>query len=68
MSNKTKELFLKELSNRYGNMHKLEDSQSLYDLGDGAGRIYIRYSKVHVRNQTFYGLREKDLRRLEGHL
>jgi hypothetical protein len=68
MSNKTKELFLKELSNRYGNIHKLEGSQSLYDLGEGAGRIYIRYSKVHARNQTFYGLREKDLRRLEGHL
>ncbi len=41
MGNRTKELFLKELFNRYGNIHKLEGSQSLYDLGDGAGRIYI---------------------------
>jgi hypothetical protein len=30
-------------------------------------RIYIRYSKVHPRNQTFFGLRQSDLRSLEGH-
>src|SRR5207247_6357516 len=31
-----------------------------------AARIYIRYSKVHSRNQTFFGLRRTDLRWLEG--
>ena len=48
-------------------MHKLEGSLSLYEIGNGAARIYIRYSKVHSKNQTFYGLREEDLRKLEGH-
>jgi len=67
MANETKEAFLKELSERYGSIHKLEGSQSLYEIGEGATRIYIRYSKTHKRNQTFYGLREEDLQKLEGH-
>ena len=41
--------------------------QSLYELHDRRVRLYLRYSKVHGRNQAFYGLREEDLRRLEGH-
>jgi hypothetical protein len=40
---------------------------SLYEVGEGAARVYIRYSKVHRRNQTFYGLRQEDLQRLEGY-
>ena len=66
MANITKSDFLKELSKRYGNIHKLPSSLSLYDLGEGAGRVYIRYSKVHSRRQAFYGLRKKDLQKLEG--
>jgi hypothetical protein len=67
MANTTKLTFLQELSQRYGSIRKLEASLSLYELGDGAARVYIRYSKVHSRNQAFYGLREIDLRRLEGY-
>lgn len=67
MANTTKATFLKELSQRYGAIHKLAGSLSLYELGDGAARVYIRYSKVHSKNQTFYGLREEDLRTLEGY-
>lgn len=67
MANEIKNWFLKELSNRYGSFRKLQGSRSLYDIGDGAARVYIRYSKVHSKNQTFYGLREEDLRKLEGH-
>ena len=66
MANKTKIAFLEELNKRYGNIHKLSSSLSLFDLGNDAGRIYIRYSKVHSRGQTFYGLRKKDLQELEG--
>jgi len=66
MANITKADFLEELSKRYGNIHKLPSSLSLYDLGEGAGRVYIRYSKVHSRRQAFYGLRKKDLQKLEG--
>ena len=35
-------------------------------LGTEQGELYIRYSKVHPRGQTFYGLRQKDLQKLEG--
>lgn len=66
MANTTKITFLEELKKRYGNIHKLTSSLSLFDLGNNAGRIYIRYSKVHRRGQTFYGLRKKDLQALEG--
>ncbi len=66
MANVIKEGFLNDLKKRFGNIRKLEDSLSLYDIGNGAGRVYIRYSKVHKRGQTFYGLRQKDLQKLEG--
>src|SRR5690606_27956884 len=42
------------------------NSQSLFEIGDGLSRIYIRYSKIHSRNQAFYGLRKDDLKQLEG--
>jgi len=66
MANVTKSAFLEELTKRYGDIHRLSSSLSLYELGDGADRIYIRYSKVHSRGQAFYGLRKKDLQELEG--
>lgn len=66
MANPHKASFLKKLSERYGEIRKLEGSLSLYEVGDGAAQIYIRYSKVHSKNQTFYGLREEDLQKLEG--
>jgi hypothetical protein len=67
MANKTKTAFLRELAKRYGSLRKLERSQSLYEIGDGAARVYIRYSKVHGGARTFYGLREEDLQKLEGY-
>jgi len=66
MVNVIKEGFLSDLKKRFGKIRKLDDSLSLYDIGKGAGRVYIRYSKVHTRGQTFYGLRQKDLQKLEG--
>ena len=67
MANETKRAFLGELAKRYGPLRKLDRSQSLYEIAGGVARIYIRYSRVHARSQTFYGLREDDLRTLEGH-
>ena len=67
MANKLKEAFLAELSVRYGTPRKMEKSQSLYEVGNGAGRVYIRYSKIHGGDSTFYGLRQEDLRLLEAH-
>jgi len=56
-----------ELASRYGAILKLPSSQSLYELGNGKARVYVRYSRVHGRSQTFFRLRRDDLRRLEGH-
>jgi len=66
MANLIKASFLEELSKRYGHIRKLENTKSLFEVGEGSARVYIRYSKVHTRNQTFYGLRQEDLQRLEG--
>jgi hypothetical protein len=55
------------LRDRFGQLHKIAGSESLFRLGDDAARVYIRYSKVHPNGRTFFGLREVDLRQLEGH-
>jgi hypothetical protein len=57
---------LEQLQARFGQVHKLEGSQSLFQLGNGALIVYFRYSAVHSGNKAFYGLRRSDLRRLEG--
>lgn len=67
MPNLTKDAFLAELRRRFGYIRKLESSNSLYDVGSGAARIYIRYSKIHCRNSAFYGLRKEDLQALQGY-
>jgi hypothetical protein len=67
MANPVKAAFINELARRYGSFRKLEKSQSLFELQDRRIRLYVRYSKVHSKNQTFYGLREDDLRQLAGH-
>lgn len=66
MPNLVKAKFVDELQRRYGKPQRLADSYSLFEIGGGQARIYIRYSKVHSRNQTFYGLRQDDLKQLEG--
>ena len=66
MPNQVKINFLKSLEIKYGKLKKLPNSLSLFEIGDGVCRIYIRYSKVHNRNQSFYGIRKKDLKQLEG--
>lgn len=66
MPNQLKPVLLTELKKRYGSLRKLDATQSLYEIGNGAARVYIRYSKLHGRNQGFYGLRKGDLQKLEG--
>ncbi|HEV8584347.1 MAG TPA: hypothetical protein VGT02_05205, partial [Methylomirabilota bacterium] len=67
MGDIVRERFLAQLAQRYGRLSKLDGSQSLFDVGERLGRIYVRYSKLHKGHSTFYGLRRQDLRRLEGH-
>ena len=67
MPNAVRESFFSELKQRVGGLVKLPNSNSLFEVGKGVARIYIRYSKVHDRGQTFFGLRKDDLRQLEGY-
>jgi hypothetical protein len=67
MSNPQKEKVLNELRERFGETRKVKGSESLFVIGNEAARVYFRYSKVHARGRTFFGLREVDLRQLEGH-
>jgi hypothetical protein len=57
---------LQALERRFGQLHKIQGSESLFVIGQDAARFYIRYSKVHPGGRTFFGLREVDLRQLEG--
>ncbi len=66
MANPKKSKILAELQQRFGEVRKLRDSESLFVIGDEAARIYFRYSKVHKGGRTFFGLRAVDLRQLEG--
>jgi hypothetical protein len=62
-----KELFFQELGQRFPSLRRLNSSLSLFEIPETSGRIYIRYSKLHEGGRTFYGLRDVDLRALEGH-
>jgi hypothetical protein len=67
MPNLVKQAFLEQLRQRFGYLNKLPNSNSLFEIGDGGARIYIRYSKLHERGTTFFGLRKDDLQQLQGH-
>ncbi len=67
MPNLRKLGLLDDLRERFGDVRKLKGSESLFVIGNEAARIYFRYSKVHERGRTFFGLRQVDLRQLEGH-
>lgn len=66
MPNPHKTNLLDELRRHFGELHKLPGSQSLFSLGADAACIYFRYSKIHEGGRTFFGLRDVDLRQLEG--
>lgn len=67
MPNLRKAEVLEKLRRRFGEVLKVKGSESLFTIGREAARIYFRYSKVHPRGRTFFGLRDSDLRQLEGH-
>lgn len=60
-----REAFLSELERKFGRIAKLDGSQSLYEVGDGQARVYLRYSRLHGARRTFYGLRKEDLEHLD---
>lgn len=67
MAKEAKHQFLAELHARAGDLRSLPNSQSLLESRDGRIRLYLRYSKRHSDDRTFYGLRRQDLQQLEGH-
>src|SRR5579863_3362022 len=67
MASSRKSNIVDDLRQRFGDVRKLKGSESLFVIGDEGARIYFRYSKVHTGGRTFFGLREVDLRQLEGH-
>jgi hypothetical protein len=67
VSNTHKTRLLDQLQARFGLVRKLEGSLSLFSIDQSDTRLYLRYSKTHDRSRSFFGLRDVDLRRLEGH-
>jgi len=67
MAKEIKADFFKKLIDKYGAIKKIGNSKSLFETQSSNVRIYVRYSKLHKRDQMFYGLREEDLQQLEGH-
>ena len=59
--------FIDELTRRFGIPRKLKNSRSLYEINGGKTRLYVRYSKKHPKNKTFFGVRKIDLQVLDGH-
>lgn len=67
MPKPAKEQFLEQLKHRFPSLRRWPASQSLFEVPEISTRFYVRYSKIHQSKSTFYGLREVDLRWLEGH-
>lgn len=67
MANITKASFLHELGQRFGRFERFGDSLSLFKIKGTEVRVYIRYSKTHERQRTWYGLRKSDLELLQGY-
>ena len=58
--------FLENIALRLGKPERFGNSRSLFQIQGSDIRLYMRYSKIHDRNTAFYGLREVDLKQLEG--
>jgi len=65
MSASVKTEFMERLQEHF-HAQLIGGSRSLYDLNNGQVRLYVRYSRVHEGDKTFFGLREQDLISLEG--
>ncbi|MBM3150915.1 MAG: hypothetical protein FJZ96_01710 [Chloroflexi bacterium] len=67
MANIAKASFLQTLRHKAGEYEKFGDSLSLFKIKGTDIRIYIRYSRTHDRQRTWYGLRKSDLDLLQGY-
>ena len=67
MPNLVKKQLLDHITETFGKPKKLQGSLSLFDIAETHARLYVRYSRKHPGNRTFFGLRQDDLHQLEGH-
>lgn len=65
MASRVRDQFLAALEHEFGPLKRLGSSNSPFTIRDKA-RVYIRYSRVHERGSTFFGLRYQDIGLLEG--
>jgi hypothetical protein len=66
MANVGKMEVLESFRQRFGDVRAIKGSRSLFSIANDGARVYFRYSKVHPRGRAFFGLRDVDLRELEG--
>ena len=64
MPKESKTAFLSQLDSRCGELKRLTESRSLFETHNAELRVYVRYSKVHARNEGFFGLRKADIDRI----
>jgi hypothetical protein len=65
MASQMRSEFLSSLEGEFGRLQRIGTSTSLFVIREKA-RLYVRYSKVHQRGSTFFGLRQADIALLEG--
>jgi hypothetical protein len=65
--NEHKQSLVQQLGGRFGELRRLPGSKSLFAIGEGDARIYLRHSRIHDRGSAFFGLRQVDLVQLDGH-
>lgn len=65
--NEHKSRLIQQLASRFGELRRLPGSNSLFAVGRGDARVYLRYSRLHERGTAFFGLRQVDLFQLDGH-
>ena len=61
-----KSKFLENVTLRLGKPERFGNSRSLFQIKGSDIRLYLRYSKIHNRNTAFYGLRDVDLKMIDG--
>ncbi len=66
MPNVVKADLLQRMTEALGSLRRLPGSKSMFVVGTDEARVYLRYSKIHFGSHAFFGLREADLRELEG--
>ena len=68
MPNPHKIALLTQLRDRFGQLRKLPGSESLFQMGDDAARLYVRYSRVHGDGRMFFEDFQAAVNRRPAHL